>query len=54
MMLPEARAVGVRVNCILEVKVVYFGRKDRDGSVRHTPGVADVAHLLMRKVSSLA
>jgi hypothetical protein len=53
MMLPEARAIGVRVNCILEVEVIYFGRKDRDGSARHTPTAVNVARLLMDKVSSL-
>lgn len=54
MVLAEGRAVGVRVNCILEVKVVYFASDDRDGSSRHIPTAADVAHLLMQKVSSLA
>ncbi len=54
MMMPEARAIGVRVNCILEVKVIYFGTSDRDGSAHHTPSAADVAQLLMDKVSLLS
>lgn len=54
MTMPEARAVGVRVNCVVEVKVVYYGGDDRDGSTRRIPTAADVAHLLMQKVSSLA
>ncbi len=54
MMMPEARAIGVRVNCLLEVKVIYFARRDRDGSTPHTPTAVDVARLLMDKVSSLS
>lgn len=53
MTLAEARAVGVRVNCILEIKVMYFGLEDRDGSARKTPTPADLARLIMDKVSSL-
>lgn len=54
MTMPEARAVGVRVNCIVEVKVIYYGRQDRDKPDHRTPTAADIAHLLMHKVSSLA
>lgn len=53
MTMPEARAVGVRVNCLLEVKVVYYASADRDGSSAHTATAVDVAQLLMQKVISL-
>jgi hypothetical protein len=53
MTLAEARAIGVRVNCILEVKVMYFGLEDRDSSARKAQTPADLARLLMNKVSSL-
>ncbi|MDD4866838.1 MAG: sensor domain-containing protein [Mycobacterium sp.] len=54
MTLPEARAFGVRDNCIVEVNIVYFSFGDRDGTARHVPSAADVAQLLMEKVSKLA
>ncbi|QLL08417.1 sensor domain-containing protein [Mycobacterium vicinigordonae] len=54
MTMPEGRAIGVRVNCLLEVKIVYFGYDERDNSARHVPSAAAVAQLLMQKVSSLA
>jgi hypothetical protein len=52
MLLPAGRAIGVRVNCLVEVDVVYFGPEFRDGSSRHTPSAADAAHLLMDNVSA--
>ncbi|HTQ16287.1 sensor domain-containing protein [Mycobacterium sp.] len=53
MTVPGARAVGVRVNCIIEVEVVFFSRRTDDGA-RHTPSAADVARLMMDRVSSLS
>jgi hypothetical protein len=53
-MIPAAQAIGVRVNCIIEVEIVYYGRGHRDGSAGHTPTAADTARLLMNKVSSLS
>jgi PknH-like protein len=53
---PQARAIGVRLNCIVEVEIVFFG--DRQGS---DPGSADpdtsavdVAQAMMEKVSDLS
>jgi hypothetical protein len=43
------RAVGVRANCIVEVDLIYF---DRDGDGRNAPTAADVAHLIMDKVTA--
>jgi PknH-like extracellular domain len=52
MMIPAARAIGVRVNCIVEVEVIYYGREYRDGSAHHTPTAADLIRLLTDKVSA--
>lgn len=54
MVLPEERALGVRVNCLIELKVIYMGDEDRDGTGHRTPAIADIAHLIMDKVSALA
>ncbi|OBA58153.1 hypothetical protein A5647_21835 [Mycobacterium sp. 1100029.7] len=52
---PQARALGVRLNCLVEVQVVFFGgRRSSDpgsGDV-NTSGI-DVAHAMMDKVSAL-
>jgi hypothetical protein len=53
MTLAQGRAIGVRVNCIVEVEIVYYGRDDRDSPSHQTPTAANVAHLLMDKISAL-
>ncbi len=45
---PSERAIGVRANCIVEVDVAFFGIE------QNTPTAADVARLMMDKVSSLS
>jgi len=52
---PQARAMGVRLNCIVEVEVVFFGdrRPSDPGSANLDTSGADIAHAMMNKVSSL-
>ncbi|OBH38341.1 hypothetical protein A5692_00725 [Mycobacterium sp. E342] len=53
---PEARALGVRGNCLVEVEVAFFGatnsRDEGTGDVHHS--AIDIAHALMDKVSALS
>jgi hypothetical protein len=53
---PQARALGVRLNCLVEVEVVFFGdrRPSDPGSANLDTSGADVAHAMMDKVSSLS
>ena len=53
---PQGRALGVRLNCIVEVGVVFFGgRRPTDpGSAKLETSAADVAHAMMDKVSALS
>ena len=53
---PQARAIGVRLNCLVEVEVVFFGdRHPSDpGSATPDTSAVDVAHAMMDKVSSLS
>jgi hypothetical protein len=53
---PQARAVGVRLNCIVEVEVVFFGdrRASDPGSASPDTSAVDVAHALMDRVSELS
>jgi hypothetical protein len=53
---PQARAVGVRMNCIVEVEMVFFGdRRPADpGSANPDTSAVDVAHAMMDKVSELS
>jgi hypothetical protein len=53
---PQARALGVRLNCIVEVEVVFFGdrRASDPGSADLDTSGADIAHAMMDKVSSLS
>ncbi len=44
----SARAVGVRVNCIVEVDVAFFANQQPAGAA------VDIAHAMMNKVSSLS
>ncbi|WIM89428.1 sensor domain-containing protein [Candidatus Mycobacterium wuenschmannii] len=53
---PQARAIGVRLNCIVEVDMVFFGeRTPQDpGSAKPDVSAIDVAHAMMEKVSNLS
>jgi hypothetical protein len=52
---PQARALGVRLNCLVEVEVVFFGdrRASDPGSADLDTIGTDIAHAMMDKVSSL-
>jgi PknH-like extracellular domain len=53
---PQARAIGVRLNCLVEVEVVFFGdrRPSDPGSATLDTSAVDVAHAMMDKVSALS
>lgn len=53
---PVARAVGVRLNCIVEVSMIFFGdrRPSDPGSASPDTSAVDVAHAMMEKVSDLS
>jgi hypothetical protein len=53
---PQARAVGVRMNCIVEVEIVFVGdRQPSDpGSADPDTSAVDVAQAMMEKVSDLS
>jgi hypothetical protein len=53
---PQARAIGVQLNCLVEVEVVFFGdrRPSDPGSARVDTSAIDVAHAMMDKVSALS
>ncbi|WP_343708505.1 sensor domain-containing protein [Mycobacterium sp.] len=53
---PQARAVGVRLNCIVEVEMVFFGdrRPSDPGSANPDTSAVDVAQAMMEKVSDLS
>jgi PknH-like extracellular domain len=53
---PQARAIGVRLNCLVEVEVVFFGdrRPSDPGSATVDTSAVDVAHAMMDKVSALS
>ncbi|KKC03417.1 sensor domain-containing protein [Mycobacterium nebraskense] len=53
---PEARAIGVRGNCLVEVDVAFFGStspSDQGSGDVHRTAI-DIAHALMDKVSALS
>jgi hypothetical protein len=52
---PEARAIGIRSNCLVEVQVVFFGgrRSSDPGSADINSSAIDIARALMDKVSAL-
>ena len=52
---PQARAVGVRLNCLVEVEVVFFGgrRPSDPGSAQLDTSGIDVARAMMDRVSAL-
>jgi len=52
---PQARAIGLRLNCLVEVEVVFFGDRrpsDPGSATLDTSGV-DIAHAMMDNVSAL-
>jgi PknH-like extracellular domain len=53
---PQARAIGVRMNCIVEVEMVFFGdrRPSDPGSADPDTSAVDVAQAMMEKVSDLS
>jgi hypothetical protein len=53
---PQSRAVGVRLNCIVEVEVVFFGdRHPSDpGSANPDTSAVDVAHAMMTRIDKLS
>jgi hypothetical protein len=53
---PQARAIGVRLNCIVEVEVVFFGDRQPSDPGSGTPDTSavDVAQAMMDKVSDLS
>lgn len=53
---PQARAIGVRLNCLVEVQVVFFGdrRSSDPGSANPDTSATDIAHAMMDKVSALS
>jgi PknH-like extracellular domain len=53
---PQARAIGVRLNCLVEVEVVFFGdrRSSDPGSANLDTSAIDIAHAMMDKISALS
>jgi PknH-like extracellular domain len=53
---PQARAVGVRLNCLVEVEVVFFGdrRPSDPGSANPDTSAVDVANAMLDRVSDLS
>lgn len=53
---PEARAIGVRGNCLVEVEVTFFSTQspsDQGSGDPHTSAI-DIAHIMMDKISALS
>jgi hypothetical protein len=53
---PQARAIGVQLNCLVEVEVVFFGdrRPSDPGTADLDTSGVDIAHAMMDKVSALS
>jgi hypothetical protein len=53
---PQARAIGVRLNCLVEVQVVFFGdrRPSDPGSANLNTSAIDIAHAMMDTVSRMS
>ena len=53
---PEARAIGVRGNCLVEVEIAFFGSTSPsdEGSGDVHRSAIDIAHAMMDKVSGLS
>lgn len=53
---PEARAIGVRGNCLVEVEITFFSTQspsDQGSGDPHTSAI-DIAHIMMDKISALS
>lgn len=52
---PQARALGVQSNCLVEVEVVFFGerRQSDPGSGSVDTSAVDIAHAMMDRVNAL-
>jgi hypothetical protein len=53
---PQARAVGVRLNCIVEVEVVFFGDRNPSdpGSANPDTSAVDIVHAMMERIDALS
>lgn len=53
---PQARAIGIQSNCLVEVEVVFFGerRSSDPGSANLDTSAIDIAHGMMDKVNALS
>lgn len=53
---PQARAVGVRGNCVVEVAVTFFGitHPSDQGSADISTSAVDIAHAMMDRISELS
>ena len=53
---PQARAIGVRLNCLVEVEVVFFGdrRPSDPGTGNPDTSATDIARAMMDRVSDLS
>ncbi|KZS56991.1 hypothetical protein A4G26_02685 [Mycobacterium kansasii] len=53
---PEARAIGIRANCIVEVEVAFFSSRSPadQGSGNLDTSAVDIAHAMMDKVTALS
>jgi PknH-like extracellular domain len=53
---PQARAIGIRSNCLVEVEVVFYGgrRSSDPGSADISSSAIDIANAMMDKVSELS
>ncbi|WP_204806925.1 sensor domain-containing protein [Mycobacterium riyadhense] len=53
---PEARAIGVRVNCLVEVEVTFFSTQSPSdqGSGDPNTSAIDIAHVMMDRITALS
>jgi hypothetical protein len=53
---PQARAVGVRLNCIVEVEVVFFGDRNPSdpGSANPDTSAVDIVHAMMERIDAFS
>jgi PknH-like extracellular domain len=54
--MPEARAIGVRANCLVEVEIAFYSspRSSDQGTADVDTSGIDIAHTMMDKVSALS
>jgi hypothetical protein len=53
--IPEARAIGVRVNCLVEVGIAFYSSRSPSdqGSADINTSAIDIAHVMMDRISGL-